>query len=92
MATPKEIETIKEYMRKNLSKEYLSSLKSQNREPLECQFRDILMKRCAIYPVRPVICRLMGVVKGMTCENGNTVEIDGTPFISPDAKIVPKLY
>lgn len=47
-----------------------------------CPFRDEEHKKCLIYPVRPIICRLFGVAKGeMQCPNGNTAEIDGIPFL-----------
>lgn len=32
-----------------------------------CRFRDGLVGRCAIYPVRPLICRLMGHVWWLPC-------------------------
>lgn len=50
-----------------------------------CPFRDDKNKKCLIYPVRPVICRLFGVAKGMECANGNTHEIDGTKFLPKGA-------
>lgn len=46
---------------------------------LTCKFR--VDNKCAIYSVRPTICRLMGVVKGMECNYGNTFELDGTKFL-----------
>lgn len=51
-----------------------------------CPFRDNEAKKCLIYPVRPTVCKLMGVTKGMNCPNGNTCEIDGEKFLSKDAK------
>ena len=48
----------------------------------ECKFRDIRNKRCSIHPVRPTVCRLMGVTEGMSCRHGNTDSIDGKKFIS----------
>lgn len=32
-----------------------------------CQFRDMEHGRCSIYPVRPTICRLFGVVHWLPC-------------------------
>jgi ferredoxin len=32
-----------------------------------CQFRDMGRGRCSIYPVRPTICRLFGVVHWLPC-------------------------
>lgn len=52
-----------------------------------CPFRDNKAKKCLIYPVRPTVCRLMGVAKGMNCPNGNTCEIDGYKFLPKDANI-----
>lgn len=52
-----------------------------------CPFRDNEAKKCLIYPVRPTVCRLMGVAKGMNCPNGNTCEIDGLNFLPKDANI-----
>lgn len=46
-----------------------------------CPFRDDDAKKCLIYPVRPTVCRLMGVTSGMRCPNGNTAEIDGKKFL-----------
>lgn len=37
--------------------------------------------KCAIYSVRPMVCRLFGVAKGMTCSHGNSAEIDCTGLI-----------
>lgn len=41
-----------------------------------CPFRDNAKQRCLIYEIRPIICRLFGVAKGMNCPNGNTCEVD----------------
>ena len=47
-----------------------------------CPFRDEENKKCLVYPVRPIICRLYGVAKGcMQCPNGNSAEIDGECFL-----------
>lgn len=47
-----------------------------------CPFRDEKAKKCLIYEVRPIICRLFGVAKGtMQCTNGNSAEIDGVKFL-----------
>jgi len=32
-----------------------------------CPFRDTEMARCLIYPVRPLICRLFGLVEWLPC-------------------------
>lgn len=60
----------------------------RDNDPITCLFRDEEEKRCIIYPVRPMICRLMGVSKGMQCPNGNTVEIEGDTFMDLDKQHV----
>jgi len=35
-----------------------------------CRFRDVRSGRCGIYPVRPLVCRLMGYVPWMPCPIG----------------------
>jgi len=47
--------------------DYLEKLHSQEREPLTCEYRDIEARKCAIHPVRPEICRMMGFYKGLEC-------------------------
>jgi len=76
--TTEEIELIRRYLGDH--PEARKSTKSK-RDHQSCVFRDEDEKKCTIYPVRPMICRLMGVTKGMTCANGNTHEIDGRPFV-----------
>ena len=48
---------------------------------LDCPFRDEELRKCAIYPVRPMVCRLCGVTSGMQCPHGNSAEIDGNRFL-----------
>lgn len=72
-ATEAEIEEIKRYIKEH-------DIKAR-KQGITCPFRNEKEKKCDIYPARPVICRLMGVTKGMHCPNGNTAEIDGTKFI-----------
>lgn len=50
----------------------------------DCPFRDNENKICMIYETRPILCKLMGVTKGMTCSNGNSYEIDGYKYIAKD--------
>lgn len=51
-------------------------------EPLVCIYRDEQNRRCSVYPVRPLICRLMGVCDGMECSHGNSAAIDGYAYIA----------
>ncbi|ABP68218.1 protein of unknown function UPF0153 [Caldicellulosiruptor saccharolyticus DSM 8903] len=83
LATKSEIETVKRYVENSISQEEQKRLLSQKKHPLVCPYRDIQMKKCAIYPVRPLICRLFGVVKEMECKYGNSYELDGESFLSP---------
>jgi len=50
-----------------LGLKYLEKLQKQKREPLTCQYRDVEAKKCAIYPVRPEICRMQGYYEGLAC-------------------------
>lgn len=90
LATPKEIEEIKSYVSK-LPSRYKKNLQRQKKlkGELECPFRDNEKQCCAIYPVRPAICRLMGVTKGMECANGNSQEINGLDYIDLSTPPIP---
>ena len=50
-----------------------------------CPFRNEEEKKCDIYPVRPIICRLFGVIDtGLGgCPNGNSASINGRKYIKP---------
>lgn len=83
-ATPDEIKEIRAYVSKH-------KIKAVNIRKMTCPFRDDKKKICLIYPVRPMICRLMGVVKGMECPNGNTCELDGRKFLpKPTPDLIKK--
>jgi Fe-S-cluster containining protein len=54
----------------------------RRKDNLTCVFRDQATARCMIYPVRPLICRMYGVVEGvMQCPQGNTAAVDGKLFM-----------
>lgn len=77
-ASEKEIDNIKKYIADN--PEILSQLgKSKS---LTCIFRDKRQKKCLIYPVRPLVCRLMGVAEGLVCEYGNSANVDGIKLMN----------
>jgi Fe-S-cluster containining protein len=78
-ATQAEVKAIREYNGKHGIKPIKHSSK------MICPFRDDKAKKCVIYAVRPTICRLMGVTKGMECPNGNTCEIQGDKFLPKTA-------
>ena len=89
VVSKKELAKIKRFVNEmDLSER--NRLKNQNHDELTCQFRDDKLKRCAIYPVRPLTCKLFGVTKGMSCDNGNSSEIDGRKLITAEErKIMP---
>lgn len=72
-ATQEEVTKIKEYIKEHNIK--------PRKPSITCPFRNAEIKRCDIYPVRPIICKLMGVTNGMECPHGNSHEIDGSKFI-----------
>lgn len=80
-ASKVEINTIRNY----IATHGISPIK--HKDKVTCPFRDNEAKKCLIYPVRPTICRLMGVVKGMSCPNGNTCEIGGDKFLPKDKEV-----
>lgn len=85
------------------SKEYneiLNYCKKNHIEPVQkqtltqCMFRDEKSKKCLIYEVRPIICRLCGVSDGMRCIKGNSNNINGIKFLDSKKDIygMEKLY
>ena len=82
--TGDDVARIKKYMRENSLPRKVAK---QQHPRLECIFRDNEGKRCSIYPVRPMICRLFGVAAGLNCPKGNSAEIDGHPLVLNKAYI-----
>jgi len=78
-ATQSEISGIREYLEDKAKVKVIANKKRH--KLLDCPFRDDEAKKCLIYPVRPVICRLFGVTKDMKCPQGNSAQIDGMKFI-----------
>lgn len=78
-ASKSEIQEIRRYLKNH------SEIRPRN-QGIICPFRNNGLMKCDIYPVRPIICRLMGVTKGMTCKYGNSAEIDGHPFLPPNTE------
>ena len=74
----KEYNDIKKYCIEN-------NIKPKKVGMLDCHFRDNENKICMVYEARPMLCKLMGVTKGMSCSNGNSYEINGYKHISKDA-------
>jgi hypothetical protein len=80
-----DIRKIVSYLKEHM--EVLDIAETKKHKRLTCPFRDEKNKRCSIYPVRPVVCRLFGVAKGLECPNGNSHKIDGFPFIPDEQPI-----
>ena len=78
-ASPAEVKTIKEFLADHPEDKAHAVKNSMKLH--RCPFRDNKQKKCLIYPVRPVVCQLMGVVSGMKCQHGNSMAIDGDPFM-----------
>ena len=89
MATKAEIAKIKAFVKHNLSKQEKNNLRRQYRDKLTCPYRDNENKKCSIYKVRPEVCRLFGIAKGMNCPEGNTFDLDGGDFVDFDRKRYP---
>lgn len=79
-ANDAEIQAIRNYLDKHPDIRALAV--RQSGRVLDCPFRDKEKRRCSIYPVRPMICRLCGVSQGMQCKYGNSMEIDGYRFLT----------
>jgi Fe-S-cluster containining protein len=75
--TATEEAVIRDYV-KTLDERTILVLKA-GRYDIKCQFRDEEKKRCAIYPVRPLICRIFGLTAGAVgqqkCNFGNSADI-----------------
>lgn len=79
-ANDAEIQEIRNYLEKHPDIRALAI--EQSGRALSCPFRDEEKRRCVIYPVRPMICRLCGISHGMKCAHGNSMEIDGYQFLT----------
>ncbi|MDR7856027.1 YkgJ family cysteine cluster protein [Tissierella sp.] len=86
-ANKKEIENIKKYLKDN--PELMNQLGEVR--SLTCMLRDEEEKKCLIYPVRPLVCRLMGVAEGLVCSKGNSSDIDGVKFLNESFTDKPEL-
>jgi Fe-S-cluster containining protein len=71
----REFEAVERYVRLYADKEYIRRVRAQPKEMdlgdgvsvRMCTYRDMELHRCAIYPARPLICRLMGHVEWLPC-------------------------
>lgn len=76
VATKAEIVAINQYVSR-ISRKEVQRLKRRRIGRSTCQFRDEDKQKCMIYPVRPEVCRLMGVVRGLVCFYGNSANLNG---------------
>lgn len=53
-----------------------SVISKKKSEVFMCAFLNEEDRRCSIYKVRPIVCRIFGVAKGLVCVNGNSDNID----------------
>jgi hypothetical protein len=53
-----------------------------------CRYRDGERGRCAVYPARPLVCRLLGHVEWMPCPIGKVPR----PIPTPDALALMRAY
>ncbi len=70
---------IREYLRSPAGEEARRVERQEKRVPFPgteeafytaCRFRDVERGRCAVYPVRPLVCRLFGHVEWLPCPIG----------------------
>ncbi len=66
--TRTEYEAIREYLGGPL---FTPTLRWQGEMAAPCEFSDPDGPRCLIYPVRPLICRLFGMVEWLPCPTGD---------------------
>jgi len=59
-----------------------------------CRFRDVEAGRCRIYPVRPLVCRLFGLVEWLPCplERWGVRLPDGVEIMRWYANLGPRPY
>ena len=70
-----EYEAVQDFIARSPESEYIERVSRQDKRldigdgvVVEmCRFRDMDLGRCAIYPARPLICRLMGHVEWLPC-------------------------
>lgn len=53
-----------------------------------CRYRDMENGRCAVYPARPLVCRLLGHVEWMPCPIAKVPQ----PIPTPDALALMRSY
>ncbi len=64
---------IEDYMRKNKIKKVVWTLDEFKKNDMKCPY--LFNDRCVIYDVRPIICRLFGVIQELKCELCDDVKL-----------------
>lgn len=78
-----EYEAIREFLGGAI---YQSVLRAPGRMAVPCEFSDPDGPRCLVYPVRPLICRLFGIVEWLPCPRGRV------PTLVPDGPCIMERY
>jgi Fe-S-cluster containining protein len=87
LITNREAKNIKRFVDRKMDKETKIRLRQQLKikNEINCQFRDIEKKKCSIYKIRPLICRVFGTVRPPRnvkgCAYGNSHNLDIKDFI-----------
>ncbi|MFO8079509.1 MAG: YkgJ family cysteine cluster protein [Armatimonadota bacterium] len=81
--TRAEFEAIREFLGGAI---YQPTVRHSGRMATPCEFSDPDGPRCLIYPVRPLICRLFGVVEWLPCPRGRV------PALVPDGPRIMEQY
>jgi len=81
--TRTEFEAIREFLGGAI---YHPTLRRSGEMAAACEFSDPDGPRCLVYPVRPLICRLFGVVEWLPCPRGRV------PTLVPDGPQIMQQY
>lgn len=81
--TRTEFEAIRDYLGGPI---FHPTVRHQARMAAPCEFSDPSGPRCLIYPVRPLICRLFGIVEWLPCPAGRV------PTLVPDGPQIMERY
>src|SRR2546423_11835524 len=94
--TREEYDAVLQYAQASPNKDYITTVTKQNKAVdlgdgvtvHMCRYRDMEKGGCAVYPARPLICKLLGHVEWMPCP------IDKVPHIvpTPDALALMQEY
>ena len=94
--TRAEYESVQEYIANSPDNGYIAEVARQDKlldlgdgvAVRMCRFRDMERGRCAIYPARPLICRLLGHLEWMPCP----IDKVPGPVSTPDALALFQFY